>query len=423
AGFEELFYRSLGRHVRYLSRHIPFAPQDFSRLEASIALCHASLCLDLGKNLQDQALAALSRELESQILPDGGHVSREPMKLVELLGELLPLVSMLENSNQAAPEALVNAVDRMTPMLRLLSHGDGGLAAFNGVGKTLRTLIDEIETCSNSNGKPVAHAKYSGYARLEGGASAVIIDCGFPPNPRFATNAHAGLLSFEFSEGSERIVVNCGAPGTPDKRWSKLARTTTAHSTAILDHEPSSHIADASLIHTLAGGPLHIGPRAIECELENTGSGMVLEGRHDGYAKAYGIVHERRLWLNEEGSDFRGEDRFEGEREADAKAIDTGFAIRFHLHPSVKATLSRDGSTVMLLLANRSGWRFTAKGARLAVDESVYLVDSGEPQRTSQIVLSGFAARGHAVNWAFKKIAKKRRKSGEASQEPELPLG
>ncbi len=420
--FEELYFRSLGRHVRFLARHMPFAPQDMARFEAAIALSYAALCLDMGKGAHEQAFSALSREIECQILADGGHVSREPAVVVSLLCELLPLAALIEKASIEIPPALVSGIDRMMPMVRLICHGDGGLASFNGVGKAMSPAIRAIQEFDQVDGKPAAHARYSGYARLSAGASAAIIDCGLPPIPRFAANAHAGLLSFEFSEGVHRIVVNCGAPSEPDPRWARLARTTPAHSTASLNDDSSSRIADGSIINKLAGGPLHIGPRIAECELGNNDSGTVFDGRHDGYLRTHGLVHERRLWLASDGHDLRGEDRFTGPQNTAEKSEDTSFAIRFHLHPAVKATISQDGSSVMLLLPDRSGWRFTAKGARLALDESVYLVDRPTPQRSLQIVLSGFAARGHMINWAFKKITRRRKPAAPRETTQQLPL-
>ncbi len=53
--------------------------------------------------------------------------------------------------------------------------------------------------------------------------------------------------------------------------------------------------------------------------------------------------------------------------------------IRFHLHPSLKATLSKDSATIMLILPNKMGWRFSARGGTLSLEESIYL--SGRPGR------------------------------------------
>ena len=423
SSFESTFFRSLGRHMRWLSRHLPFAPQSKARLEAALALSFGAVCLDMGTNVQEQALQNLTTEINAQILPDGGHVSRNPQAVAHLLAEFLSLAGLLEKLSIEVPSQLVAAIDRMMPMLKLLMHGDQGLAAFNGVGKTMKPLMRAILEIDDADGHPAAYARYSGYGRLEEGKSAAIIDCGLPPIPRFAEVAHAGLFSFEFSEGAHRIVVNCGAPAEQNGRWAKLARTTPAHSTALLGDMPSGRISDNGLIHKLAGGPVITGARHVDCEIDHGTEGSIFQGRHDGYADPFGLIHERMLWLCPKGEDFRGEDRYFDAEPKNDRADHVGFALRFHLHPSVKATLSQDASSVMLLLPDRSGWRFTAKGARIALDESVYLVDLLEPQRSQQIVLTGLKAKGHKVNWAFKKITRIPKPAKQiADTAPELPL-
>ena len=42
-------------------------------------------------------------ELRSQILPDGGHVSRNPGALIELLADLLPLRQLFSTRNLQPP--------------------------------------------------------------------------------------------------------------------------------------------------------------------------------------------------------------------------------------------------------------------------------------------------------------------------------
>ena len=66
-------------------------PTAIPRLLALIGLVHADLCI-AGHDLQlAQSQKLLAAELERQILPDGGHLSRNPSILVELLLDLLPL--------------------------------------------------------------------------------------------------------------------------------------------------------------------------------------------------------------------------------------------------------------------------------------------------------------------------------------------
>ena len=47
--------------------------------------------------------------------------------------------------------------------------------------------------------------------------------------------------------------------------------------------------------------------------------------------------------------------------------------LRFHLHPDVQASVQQDGGTVLLRLKSGSFWRLRADGARLDLEETIYL--------------------------------------------------
>ena len=81
-----------------------------------------------------RAIKQLVAEIERQILPDGGHISRNPGALIELLLDLLPLRQAFAARNIAPPPQLNNAIDRMMPMLRFFRHGDGNFRAFQRHG-------------------------------------------------------------------------------------------------------------------------------------------------------------------------------------------------------------------------------------------------------------------------------------------------
>ncbi|MFX9532671.1 heparinase II/III family protein, partial [Acinetobacter baumannii] len=92
--------------------------------------------------------------------------------------------------------------------------------------------------------------------------------------------------------------------------------------------------------------------------------------RHDGYVAEFGILHERRWRLSGSPVRLEGEDAFrrEGKR---ARARPHPVAVRFHLHTAVAAQPQEDGS-VTLGLPTGERWRFTAEGATLTIEESVY---------------------------------------------------
>ena len=113
----------------------------------------------------------------------------------------------------------------------------------------------------------------------------------------------------------------------------------------------------------------------------------------------YGVVHKRRLYIDASGTDIRGEDILDGNG-------DHKFSIRFHLHPSVKASLAQDGASVLLRLPDKSGWRMRCSGGIASLQESIYFANGLETMRTEQIVLAGASHQGAAqVRWALTRLA------------------
>ncbi len=111
--------------IRYLRSMVPEMPDGKDRLRARIALAFAALSLPAPASALRSATRHLAEELDRQILPDGGHISRNPLAVLELLADLLPLRHTYANQAEAPPAALINAVERMLPALRFFRHQDG----------------------------------------------------------------------------------------------------------------------------------------------------------------------------------------------------------------------------------------------------------------------------------------------------------
>ena len=120
---------------------------------------------------------------------------------------------------------------------------------------------------------------------------------------------------------------------------------------------------------------------------------------HTGYQERYGVVHRRRLYLDRDGRDLRGEDRLEvADRR---KPSHVPFAVRFHLHPDASAVLAQGGNMALIRLKSGRGWRFRVAGADLKLEDSVYLGD-GSPRRSQQVVASGdLDSTDITVQWAL----------------------
>jgi uncharacterized heparinase superfamily protein len=424
--FYRRYLRGLSRDIRHLRYAMLDMPDGVPRLQVVMALCYASLCLANQARHIRGATRKLSDELQRQILPDGGHISRNPGALIELLIDLLPLRQTFAARNIAPPPALLNAIDRMMPMLRFFRHGDGSFALFNGMSSAPSDLLATLLAYDDAHGAPMANMPHTGFQRLDAGAMTVIMDTGPPPPPNVSHDAHAGCLSFELSSGPSRIVINCGMPSTGRDNWRVFARGTPAHSTLTYHDISSCQFVELSAVkRLLQGSPVISGPANVESYREAVANGELLTASHDGYLARFGLVHRRVLMAAHDGSRLDGEDTLSPAPGARIKGHDTDYALRFHLHPSVKASRLSDARGVMLVLPNRDVWTFEALDDKVELEDSVFLAGNDGPRRTAQIVIRQDSRQASSVRWTFVRStasASATTARRNARREPELPL-
>jgi uncharacterized heparinase superfamily protein len=423
--FYRRFLRNLTREIRFLRCTRISIPDGVPRLLVQIALCYASLCLANQSRHIRSATKHLSDELLRQILPDGGHISRNPQALIDIMLDLLPLRQTFAARNIAPPPALLNAIDRIMPMLRFFRHGDGNFALFNGMSATPSDSLATLLAYDDARGVPMSGMPHTGFQRLDGGITTIIMDTGKPPAPSVSQDAHAGCLSFELSVGPSRIITNCGMPTTGRDNWRAFARETAAHSDLVF-HEISSceFVALTAMKRFLQGAPIIAGPTKVEVYRETTADGVLLTASHNGYAKHFGLIHRRSILLSGDGARVDGEDALETIAGGDLRG-DDDFVVRFHLHPNIKASRLSDGRAVMLVLPNRDVWTFEALDDQVELEDSVFLAGSDGPRRTMQVVIPARARQAPQVRWSLARSAASpavtpARRS--ARREPELPL-
>ena len=395
---------SMARQTRHLSNSAHRAPEGLPRLEAAASLMLAGACLPSVGKAFERGSELLRRELRLQILPDGGHMSRNPSVQLEVLIHVLTIVDALNDRRRPAPGFLRHAIDKMTPMVRYFRHGDGGLALFQGAVEDDSEALEVTLAHDDMHAKPFGFAPHTGYQRVSSGRALVIMDVGKPASGVFRENAHNGPLAFEFSVGRDRFVVNCGAAHGMEASWREALCGPNAHSTLGLERLDGAPSGRRGASRRAPPYPIEIGTKRFEDD-----SGFWLEATRTGFSTAKAGAHQRRVFLSAYGDDLRGEDiltLFSGES-ADARFA---YTLRFHLHPNLKASLARDKKSVLLIPQSGEGWRFRSDQGEIALESSVYVGDGLRPRACEQIILRG-EANGrdpeHArvvLKWAFRRM-------------------
>ena len=198
-------------------------------------------------------------------------------------------------------------------------------------------------------------------------------------------------------------MVNCGLPATSRETWRQVARATAAHSTVDVQRHLVVPLPRRRLVQAPARHADRQRPADVQVAREERDDAVILRASHDGYADRFGDRHQRALKLAPDGNRLDGEDLFVADRWRHACRRDVAdeFAVRFHLHPSVKANQLTDGHGAMLMLPNKDVWTFNAYEDRVEIEESVYLAGADGPRRAVQIVIYGRARKMPRVHWTF----------------------
>jgi uncharacterized heparinase superfamily protein len=383
---QELMSR-LARDARNLAAAMPPELLDQRSLTALKGLAAASIAMPEHAPYLTRTLKFLGPELKRQFYPDGCHAERSPAAHLAALQDLTEFRALMQAAAAPPPEELLLTIERAASALRALRHGDGGLALFNGTKEDLPSLIDLVLAQAGRARGSLSALTSCGLHRVAAAKAVLFLDAGVPPAPGLDRFAHAGTLGFEYSFGKDRLIVNCGAAPALAGSWAAALRATAAHSTLTIADVSSSEIRDEGL----GRRPAHVSAHR-----QFIGGVHWLEANHDGWQKLFGAVHHRRLGLSENGEELQGEDLIEA-------ATPQPFAIRFHLHPNVTASLQQDGETVLLRTPSGLGFRLKAEGAAPRVEESVYF-GQAEPRRAEQIVLPGHQDGPQHVKWTITRV-------------------
>jgi uncharacterized heparinase superfamily protein len=379
----------LGRQARQLLRPPGGQAGQAERLVAA-AIAGAVLAGPPGQRLRRAALGRLSGALRVTVFGDGGHASRSPEAGLELLLDLLTLNEALSQLSEAVPEAMAGALLRLTTALRLQTLPDGRLAAFQGGGPSTAARVAAARAHDDHADVPGgATGTVGGMVRIRSPLLTILTDAGPPARGAWSEAACAQPLALEIVCGKDRLITGCGwTPRAADRQGLRLS---PGHSTLTL--------GEATFAEPLGGwkgellGPRLFGrPWKTKVERRDAEGAVWLEVEHDGWAAPFGLLHQRRLYLDQRMDELRAEERLHPcpENRGQVRAIAAPYAVRFHLEPGAQASLARDRRSILLRGHSGRGWWFRTDGPDVAIEPSVH-VEDGLTRRSLQVVVRGSA--------------------------------
>lgn len=404
---------SVLRQLTLLRGSLKALPPGLPRLTAGCALALGGARMTDGKNqFLERGLDLLDVELPLQILPDGGHVSRSPESCADALRQLLTLDTLLADRGLEGSRELSRAIDRLAAMVAFFRRSGGELAPFNGGREVSSADIAKLLRAAPGEPKAFAYGPHVGFQRLESNKTIALVDTGEAPPRPFDVRAHLAPLALDLSTEEGPMITGCGFNPQQPESWGRPTRAAAAHSTLVLDDRSPGRLLTSEWKRRTVGEAVERVAGPVKATRKEQNSGIWLESHHEGYLGEYGLSHRRRLFMPRDGHDVRGEDGlFSPMGSIPIRRDKVPFAIRFHIHPKVRVSLSQDRSSALLVVNGKAGWRFRTDGEQVSLEDSVYLATGSVPLKTQQLVIYGEAfcdsdgeSRSNRVRWSFRKL-------------------
>ena len=296
--------QDLARQARHLAS-LSDGPVRAAERAGAAALAGTVLAGEAGEKLMAQGLARLARSLPVSVQPDGGHASRCPRAALELLLDLRALDEALHQRGRPAPQEMSRAIDRLAGAVRFFTLADGALPELQGGEAGAKAYVAAARAADNGAAGGRVPASRNGYHRLEGRSLQIFADAAPPAPGAWSVTACAQPLAMEVLAEGRRLIA--ASAWSPEAAGPQALRLVDASSTLSIADEPCGEPLRG--FRAAALGPRLIGAYAsVEARRYETEQALWLELAHDGWARRFGLRHERRLYLDLESDELRGED-------------------------------------------------------------------------------------------------------------------
>ena len=287
--------------------------------------------------LYEKAHDILYKELDEQILNDGGHFERSTMYHLIMLDRLMDCYNLMINNQSvlqvpALEKKLKSKIQKMlswVDQLSVLSFSGSNkreLPLLNdgayGIAPTVEEVIDYADRLNIE--KVDLPLSDSGYRRYTTGPLDLICDVGAIGPDYQPGHAHSDTFSFVLYRNGESVIIDPGISTYENNEQRQLERSTAFHNTVQYEDKEQSEVWSA----------FRVGRRArVDVKADDA---KKLVAIHDGY-QPWGITHER-TWLMEEDH-ICIKDRLIGKENASGK-------FYLHFHPSLLGEVSVDSNRV-----------------------------------------------------------------------------
>ncbi len=296
------FIADLAAHIGFLRRHLESDIGGNHLIKDLKALIGLAVFFGDDKLLCD-AMRRLVRQLNVQVLSDGGHFERAPAYHCQVLADLIDIAGLTVAAGGSPAVEITGAIDRMRRWLGVILAPDGTVPLLNDGYPVPSGLLAALAPVSRPADSLVP-LRDTGLVSAAKGGWHLLADVGDPCPDELPGHAHADTLSFLLHVDGTPLLVDTGTSTYAPGPIRDYERSTAAHSTVQVDGADSTDVWAAFR----AGSRARVSARSFSAGAAH----VTFEASHDGFRRLAGRPLHRRRWsLGSSG--LRVEDLVTGE--------------------------------------------------------------------------------------------------------------
>lgn len=240
------------------------------------------------ERLYEQGKKILLKELDEQILADGGHFELSPMYHQIMLFRVLDCINLVKNNSYRNGELLGFLKDKaglMLSWLKTVTYKNGDIPLLNDsankIAPTTQQLLDYAKLLNVEFLMLNVELKDSGYRKIVKEKYECIVDVGSVGPDYIPGHAHADTFNFEVYKDEKPFIVDVGLSTYETNELRHTQRSTKSHNTVEIKDKNSSEV----------WGAFRVGKRANI--LKTIESDESIESTHNGYEN---VLHTRK-WI------------------------------------------------------------------------------------------------------------------------------
>ncbi len=263
--YENIEYHLLGNHL----------------LENAFSLLFGSYYFR-DEKLYNKAKKILVKELDEQILEDGGHFELSPMYHQIMLFRILDCINLVKNNDwktNTLLDVLNKKAELMLGWLENISYQNGDIPLLNDsankIAPSTKEIIEYAKQLSviSKQLSDRCILKESGYRKFVTDKYELIVDVGNIGPDYIPGHAHADTFNFELQINGKSFIVDTGLSTYEIGEQRDIERGTSAHNSVTISNSNSSNIWSA----------FRVAKRAKIIEIEEKQN--YIKATHNGFKK------------------------------------------------------------------------------------------------------------------------------------------